>query len=310
MSQISILVPVLDNLAAFEDTLASILCHQPGNSELIVIHSGDYQDPYDLEYEGVKFLEGEPGEHWTQTMMQAAARLLDSQIVHTICPGVQVDEGWCDEAVQAFADARIAMASPVLVSESEPDFVVSIGVGRSASFRRKLVGENIKGAQLARLGHAVASEIVGPTSWCGFYRREILQAFWNSRWPLDCDVWDLDFGLCCQQLGLKNQILSDSYASLYIESDFDLTYHFSRGDIAQALMCKYKNPGVNRGRFIAACRDICDGFFSFRSIQHAFQRFAYRIADNPADISERWERLVELVDSLHCPNEIPARKAA
>ena len=46
--QLSIVVPVFGDSAAFEATLVSVLENQPSCSEVIVAHDGSYDDPFDL----------------------------------------------------------------------------------------------------------------------------------------------------------------------------------------------------------------------------------------------------------------------
>ena len=308
MSNISIVVPVLGNLQAFEETLASILCHQPDQSELIVIHPGDYQDPYDLEFEGVKFLQTEHGGHWTESVMQASANLLDSEIVHTICPGIQVDEGWCDEAIEVFADSQVATAAPILVSESEPNRVVTLGIGKTKSFRRKLLGQNLSASRLSSNWPMLNRELIGPTSWCGFYRRQVLEAIAFSPWSISTSAWDQELGLCCQKLGLQNRFLFDSHASLLDRKEIESEFHFANGAEAQTLLQKFQRPTQGLGKIRAACDDALKGKFSLRAIKHGLARFSVR--PEKESIENLWQKLVQSVQETCCHQIERQRKAA
>ena len=48
MCRFSIIVPFVQPLCSFDDTLASVLRYRPANSEVFVVHDGTYQDPHDL----------------------------------------------------------------------------------------------------------------------------------------------------------------------------------------------------------------------------------------------------------------------
>ena len=58
--QLSIVVPVHGDAAAFESTLISVLENQPAASEVIVAHDGSYDDPFDLGEE-VRFVSAGSG---------------------------------------------------------------------------------------------------------------------------------------------------------------------------------------------------------------------------------------------------------
>ena len=51
MPRLSILIPWRESTALFEATLVSVLACRPENAEVIVVHRGEYADPYELRRE-------------------------------------------------------------------------------------------------------------------------------------------------------------------------------------------------------------------------------------------------------------------
>ena len=48
MPRLSIIIPALGNSARLESTLVSVLENRPLDCDIIVVHTGEYNDPYDL----------------------------------------------------------------------------------------------------------------------------------------------------------------------------------------------------------------------------------------------------------------------
>ena len=303
MSKISIIIPFHGNVTAFEATLASALRHQPVGSDLIVIHSGNYADPYDLECEGVRFVES--SSHWI-TALFGMVDELESGVINTLGAGVEVDEGWCDEAIVAFENQRIATATPLLISESDPDYLVAAGVTTSKTYRGKLVGRDLHVDEVSGLKNDLRRQVTGPTVSCGFYRQELLSKIHRAGWRLTESLWELELALLSEKLGFECQLLNETYVSLLDMGWFDSEFYFKDGSAAQELACKFDERA---SVWSASILDVLSGWGSFASIRHAIGRFTYRPNMVRADLNEPWQRLQELSEE---PSQQPGsfRRAA
>ena len=98
--QLSIVIPMSQCMEAFEATLASVLRNRPEHSEILVVSSGDYDDPYALSDE-VSFLATPPGTGLL-TLINTGLRYAQGEIIHLLLCGAEVEEGWTESALQHF----------------------------------------------------------------------------------------------------------------------------------------------------------------------------------------------------------------
>lgn len=190
VNRLSILIPWVQNDAAHEDTLASVLAHRPADCEILVAHRGAYEDPYDLAEE-VVFLEGRSDASALQ-LLNLAADEADGDILHPLSGGLEVTDGWADEALELFADEKLVSVAPLVV-DGDQTTVLSAGVFVSAGRR-----------QVRRTGSLTATELsrdpVGPCLQAGFYRVEAWDAASGLDESMGLDA-DLDLALCLRALG-------------------------------------------------------------------------------------------------------------
>jgi hypothetical protein len=272
MPRLSIVIPLLDQPLVFEDTLASVLRHQPKNSEIVVLHRGDYDDPHDLEYEGVRFLEVGPHQHWSESFL-ASSRELDGEVVHLLMPGTSVDEGWCDECVELFKQSDLACVAPVIVEENRPGKIVTIGLGHSRGYRPQTIGRKCQvGKHQSR-----AENYVGPSRWAAFYSRNFLETMASCDWPLKHDLFDLEIALCARRLGLSCQVDSECFVSLENAKLIQRELKTASGATCQQLFCKHAIPNKPPGwlstmRLVAA--EFGQSFGGRNSIRQALDRLS------------------------------------
>lgn len=108
--RISIVVPHLGDVVAFEESLVSVLENRPLGAEIWVAHDGTYQDPFDLGDE-VRFVTAESNN--LATLVAAAAQVATSRVVHVIGGGVRATHDWTRSAIECLQDESVAMVSPV-----------------------------------------------------------------------------------------------------------------------------------------------------------------------------------------------------
>jgi len=311
MNRLSIVIPFLDpsgssdklvrqSSAAFEDTLASVLRHQPDASEVFVLSHGNYDDPHDVEFEGVKFIECDPSVHWTNGLIQASTQL-DGDVVHILRPGTSVDEGWCDDVVDQFDSHDVACVAPRIVSEQNPSKVVTLGVSASTSYRPVSIKDT-----------KALAEVVGPSSWGGFYRRESLERLAESNWQFPTDSFDLALGLCFQKLGMRVQTNDDCL--IYMEQPSDVLTEFKKisGRTAQELQCCYGGKSNLPGKLSTSLTVFKESILGY-GLANAKTRFQIstrkcrrQFESDFEELADRWQKL----DDYLAPPATETRRAA
>jgi hypothetical protein len=168
--RLSIVIPLVGDQRLLDDTLVSVLENRPDDCEVIVVHNGTYDDPYDLADE-VRFLQSPRGAGFADcvNLGLSASR---APIVNVLACGVEASPGWADAALPHFCDAQIAAVAPMLITGSNPRVVASAGVGYRAE------------GVAWRLGPGIDSErpvdesdgLCGPDLLAGFYRRSAVES--------------------------------------------------------------------------------------------------------------------------------------
>ncbi len=198
MVRFSLIVPVMDNLSRFEETLASVLRYRCEAAQIIVAHNGVYDDPYGLgkevDFVGTDSDDDAPSELISR--MNAAIKIARGEIVVCLRPGIQLTENWERPVVAAFADPAVGSVAPAIVNRLSDQRLVTTGVAGDWAFNRKLVGvgQRINSRRLSKL------KPLGPSSWAAFYRRSLLTALGECDAQLDTHYFDLDLALSFQAL--------------------------------------------------------------------------------------------------------------
>ena len=163
MARLSIVVPLkAGDTLAFEDTLASILRNQPEACQIVVVHDGAYFDPHDLKSIGVQVVHVSDARSYGELYFASLSHC-SSSIVHWLRPGVMVDEGWCESAIEQFENGQVASVTPLIVSEAHPDRILTAGTrsGRATSRRENGTPVPLPAARL----QPVFLTGPGPCSW-------------------------------------------------------------------------------------------------------------------------------------------------
>jgi len=108
--RLSMIVPFQRDELALEETLLSALESRTGDDELIIVHAGDFSDPYQLDGDEAIVLEANPTDSLAEQLNQAVATAC-SPTVQILLPGTVVQRGWADEALEVFQDRSIEIVS-------------------------------------------------------------------------------------------------------------------------------------------------------------------------------------------------------
>lgn len=212
MPQISIVIPYSGDEQQLESTLVSVLENRPDSCEIIVAHSGDYSDPYDLSDE-VRFLTVDRtrrGEILQQVLSET-----DCQIVHILSPGIQVKAGWTDTVASTFDDPFVGSAAPIIMEND--GLIYCAGVENSFLYRNRLLARGQELNQTADL-----PEPLGPSHHAAFYRTSALR-------ELDClselgdSIFGMEVALAMEAIGYESVLLPESIvqvpADMRLDSD-------------------------------------------------------------------------------------------
>jgi len=203
--RLSIVVTATDNFVHLEETLLSVLEHRPDDCEVVVVHDGSYEDPYDLSADEVFLVCVDPSQSWIERVV-TGCQMATSNVVHVLGCGALVEEGWTRSAATHFVDDRVGSVVPVIASRDEPTRVESVGVVyRGCGWRRCLAA----GRKLGKL-RAKRLRPLGPSLRGGFYRREPLLAAADHLELLGDRLADVDIGLSLRGAGYKTTVEPDS----------------------------------------------------------------------------------------------------
>ncbi len=164
--RVTIVVPVGDDLAAFETSLVSVLENRPDDAEIIVAHDGSYDDPFDLGDE-VRFVEA-PTNRLVDLIAVAAAKAR-GRFVHVLGDGVRAGENWIAAGLEPFDDPEVGMVAPVVRGDSGT--ILAAGWHDTTA---RLAAPVLAGT--SRVERRAAAGVRGPYLQASFWRRETIRS--------------------------------------------------------------------------------------------------------------------------------------
>lgn len=194
---LSIIIPHVGSTGPLENTLASVLQNRPADCEILLVHPGTYEDPYDLAGE-VRFVETAAGSSLADSL-NVALQTAAGEYVHLIFPGVEVQESWCDDAIARFADPKIASVCPLILKRETPNVIAEAGVRLNRLGNRRTVGAGAK----HRFSKIAKLKPTGPSLAAAFYRRDALKQVGWLATDVGSDLADIDAALSLKQAGYK-----------------------------------------------------------------------------------------------------------
>lgn len=286
-SRYSVIVPVVGQPAALDDTLASILRDMPEGSEVILVHDGTFEDSYNI---GEELTLVDAGTKRLSSQFAAAFERSSGDVIAIVRPGVQLPEGWGGIVKDEFSDPAIASAVPIITGQAKPDQIVAAGVKTNYHYRRMLVGQGKTVAQrvFGRLNP------LGPTSWAGFYRRSTLAMIGNLDSKLEDQYFDLDLALTLKAMGYASTSMPDCVCLVERAATIIREAETAHGQSAQRSIARHAGheSAFSRGctSFVA---ELFSGVLSPGSFQQAMGRFgASRFRSVDAAFAERISEIV------------------
>lgn len=203
MPQISIVIPFFGKEKELESTLVSVLENRPADCEIIVAHSGNYSDPYDLKDE-VQFVEFDSVDFSIGKVLFDLLDQIQSPVIHLLASGVQVSHGWSVTVTEAFEDSYVGSASPILLNEN--DSVLTVGVENTLFYHNGYLGTGTWNHSHDLTTH----EPVGPTQLAGFYRTSALAEITCLREFSD-NMFGLETGLALEAIGYEVKVIESNF---------------------------------------------------------------------------------------------------
>ncbi len=191
MPRLSIIVPFQRDEKALDATLLSILEERSESDELIIVHSGDYLDPYQLGSDEAVVIETEQSLCLAE-QLNLAARAACSPIVQVLLPGTIVSRGWAESSLRAFEDAFV---HAVCVPISHSGDGVSYGLSSRNLPHRRLASD--------------PTEVGGPALSGSMLRRRTLLRMGGWCDAIPSELIDLEMSLLLQAVELRIAVARD-----------------------------------------------------------------------------------------------------
>lgn len=197
MTRLSIIIPCLETDARLDDSLASVLQNRPDDCEVLVVHRGPYDDPYELAGE-VDFIEAPPREGAVELLNRGLGHAT-APFVHLLACGFEATDGWTERPLRRFEETRVSAVCPLVIDSRRSTERVCTGVCRGLFGRRRRIvtraAPDVTAAQRERP--------LGPTLAAAFYRAESLRWVGGFSPAVGEDLADLDVALSLARVGLR-----------------------------------------------------------------------------------------------------------
>jgi len=286
-SSYSVIVPVVGQPSALDDTLASILRDLPQGSEVILVHDGTFEDNYNI---GEELTLVDAGTKRLSSQFTAAYKKSSGDVIALVRPGIQLPEGWGEVVKERFSNPSVASAAPIIAARSKTDQIVAAGVKTNYHYRRILVGQGSKIAQrvFGRL------DPLGPTSWAGFYRRSTLAMIGDLDSKLEDQYFDLDLALTLNAMGYSSTSIPECVCLVERPAPIIREAEAAHGLSAQRSIARHASheSAFSRG-WVSFVAELFSGIVSPGLFQQAMGRFGasrFRRADGAFA-----ERITEII---------------
>ncbi len=298
--RLSIVVPFVKNVNRLEKTLLSILENRPRDCEVILVHNGNYEDPYDLGADEVVLIETEE-QSSVVGLINEGVFAACSNVISVLLPGDVVEAGWERSALSMFQDQGIAaVCMPTIVGGQEQATV--FGLDTDVLPRRSL-GRRQRSAEEAT-----------PTLHGTFFRRRVLLALDGFFDHGSTEAAEMEFGLALRSLALTAVIDQEATVewSGSLQDLGQTSYHL--GQIAGQLAVAYsqvERSGVEIDSLVARIGHLATGLISPSTVA---ERLGWVLGTRDGSlvrrIAKRIERAREQLGTSIDRSEVAVRRAA
>lgn len=230
MTRLTIIIPFVssDDVATgsssverLEETLVSVLEHRPSHAEVVLVHDGSYTDPYELSDE--LSIRQESQVETICDLINLALEDCESDVAAILRPGTVVTSGWTQGILERFQDATLGSVSPLIVSKSDAESIVALGVDSSAGGARTLVakGRSVTPRRLQ------AARVLGPSALGGFYRVDAVLDLGGFYEGVGDMLADVDLAATLKAAGYRSEFAAD--CRMIAEPEYSTAHNFQRG---------------------------------------------------------------------------------
>jgi hypothetical protein len=204
-----------------ENTLVSVLEVRAADDELIIVHRGEYEDPYGLSGDEATVVETAASSSLAEQLNIAYGRA-SGEVIQVVVPGTILEPDWCDDALVAFEELDVDMIALGIKAPGSPG--IQYGFESDAMPQRRLTTE--------------ASKIAGPMLGGTLIRRSTLECLggWNSKIP--SDLIDFEMSLMAKVLGLHVGVVDGALIHTQEARSMVLS-HYEQGRSIGQLACAF-----------------------------------------------------------------------
>ncbi len=139
MPRLSVIVPYIGNELALERTILAVLQHRSPSIEVVVVHPGNYSDPYDLGDDEIVLVSGPTTTGQTE-LVNIGLHSATAPLVQVILPGTIVEEAWYDEPLELLRNRSVAaVAAPIHLAQADE---IAVGVRNSSLPKSQIACQN------------------------------------------------------------------------------------------------------------------------------------------------------------------------
>ncbi|XZE34540.1 hypothetical protein SH501x_000003 [Pirellulaceae bacterium SH501] len=282
MLRLSIIVPFLDDHAKLESTLLSLLENRNSELEILVVHNGNYDDPYELGDDEVVLIQAPDSYSHTESLNLAIATAT-APAIQILLPGMMVQQDWYVPSLRKLErEEWDAVASPCAVEQSSQ---IVYGLDRSALPHRRLAN---------RLSNQVVPLLAGT-----IFQKRILSLVGGLCPQLGREGAEVELQLLMDAMDLRSSIASEVLiqAPQRVVAGLDIGYEMGRtcGQIA----CAYgavEGSGVEVDSLAKQLGHLAGGLMNPKSVAERLG-WVMGIRDRTLENAIR-ERLVNAADRL------------
>lgn len=282
MLRLSIIVPFLDDHAKLESTLLSLLENRNSDLEILVVHNGNYDDPYQLGDDEVVLIQAPAAYSHTESL-NLAISTASAPAIQILLPGMRVQQDWYVPSLRKLErEDWDAVASPCSVDQSTQ---VIYGLDRSALPHRRLA---------SKMPNSVAPLVAGT-----IFRKQVLRLIGGLCPQLGREGAEVELQLLMDAMDLRSTITSDILiqAPMRVVAGLDIGYEM--GKICGQIACAYgavEGSGVEVDSLAKQLGHLAGGLMSPKSVAERLG-WVMGIRDRSLENAIR-ERLVNAADRL------------
>ena len=193
--RLSIIVPATGPQSALDNSLVSVLENLPDQTEVLVPHHEEYEDPYDLGEE-VTFVASPQAA--PIGLLKAGIAASQAEFVHVLMNGVEVTAGWTEPVIERFErDSSLAAVSTTIRNSKQT----------------KIAGIRYRGggsASAVRASRRNKASVDGPCLEASFFRKSSIEILGELDEQLCIRQTNADMAARLKSCGLACEHESDS----------------------------------------------------------------------------------------------------